>query len=119
MSLIPNSELRTITCVTPSQADAIRNFMQGDVYCWSKNRFNEEFTVQDLMGAENFNWEGTPCQVLYVKHVDLGKDNDSAIECAGKDLGWLVKEMLANDVRTFIAGNNGRVATYRWVSGEP
>ena len=53
------------------------------------------------MGGENFFWEGTPLIVLYEKHIALGKSNDSAIEDAAKDLGWLVKSVLSNDKRTY------------------
>lgn len=93
--------------------------MQGAVYSWVKNRSGEWFAVRDLMGGENFSWEGTPLQVLYEKHIDGGKDHDGAIEGAARDLGWLVKTMLHEDRRTFEVDHPDIVAKYRWVGGEP
>ena len=71
------------------------------------------------MGGENFSWDGTPLQVLYDKHVAGGKAQHSAIESAAQDLGWLVKSVLAADKRTYEAGTDGMVASYRWIGGEP
>lgn len=119
MALLPPSELRTVQGITAEQELAIATFMQGAVYCWVKNRKDEAFAVRDLMGGENFSWEGTPLQVLYEKHINEGKNHDAAVEAAGKDLGWLVKSMLHADKRTFRAGHGGLVATYRWVGNEP
>ena len=119
MSLLPPSELRTVHGITEEQAQAITTFMQGAVYCWVKNRKDEPFAVRDLMGGENFLWEGTPLQVLYDKHVHGGKNHDAAVEAAGKDLGWLTKSMLHADKRTFRADHAGLVASYQWVGSEP
>ena len=73
--------------ITDEQREAIAHFMQGAIYSWAKNRPNEPFAVRDLMGGENFFWDGTPLIVLYEKHIALGKSNDAAIEDAAKDLG--------------------------------
>lgn len=113
------SELREVYGITDEERAHIKCFMQGAVYCWVKNRMGEPFAVRDLMGGENFEWEGTPLQVLYLKHLNGGKDNDAAIEAAAKDLGWLTKAVLAEDKRTFEAGKAGLVSSYRWIGNEP
>ncbi|MCI0693423.1 hypothetical protein L0337_15635 [candidate division KSB1 bacterium] len=70
------------------------------------------------MGGENFEWKGTPLYVLYQKHIANGKNHESAVEFAAKDLGWLVKAVLKEDKRTFevvkIWANS-----YRWIGNEP
>lgn len=119
MALIPESELRDVHGVTDEQKELIKAFMQGAVYCWVKNRRDEPFAVRDLMGGENFEWDGTPLYVLYEKHITAGKDSEAAIDSAAIDLGWLVKTVLANDKRHFTAGKAGMVNSYRWVGGEP
>ena len=119
MALVPASELRDVYGIDDSQKESIKTFMQGAVYCWVKNRKNEPFAVRDLMGGENFEWAGTPLYTLYQNHIDQGKDNDSAIESAAKDLGWLMKTVLAEDKRTFEAGKAGLVSSYRWIGNEP
>ncbi|MFZ1492655.1 MAG: hypothetical protein WAU60_04490 [Candidatus Competibacter denitrificans] len=93
--------------------------MQGAIYSWAKNRPNEPFAVRDVMGGENFFWEGTPLIALYEKHIKLGKTNDSAIEDAAKDLGWIVKSVLARDKRTYRLEKAGLVNSYTWVGNEP
>src|SRR5437899_1165521 len=101
MSLTIQSELRDVHDIDDTEKAAIKNFMQGAVYCWIKNREDEWFAVQDLMGGKNFDWHGTPLQVLYEKHIDKGKNQKAAIESAAIDLGWLLKTVLAEDKRTF------------------
>ncbi len=117
--LRPPSEIREVREITDDRRDAFKFFMQGAAYCCVKTRMGEPFAVRDLMGVEKFYWQGTPLIVLYEKHVALGKDNDSAIEGAGQDLGWLVKAALHEDKRTLELAKAGLVNTYRWVVNEP
>lgn len=113
------SELRDVHGITDTEKSLIKAFMQGAVYSWVKNRKDERFAVRDLVGGENFEWGGTPLVVLYEKHINLGKNNESAIEQAAKDLGWLTKSVLADDKRTFEAGDAGLARCYRWIGNEP
>lgn len=119
MALSPDSELRDVYGISDTEKTLVKAFMQGAIYCWIKNRKEEAFAVRDLMGGENFDWSGTPLQVLYDKHASAGKDDESACEAAAKDLGWLVKAVLAEDKRTFVAGKAGLVNSYYWVGNEP
>jgi hypothetical protein len=115
MALATPSELREVTGITDAERAAIKAFIQGAVYCWVKNRRGEQFAVRDLVGGPNADWTGTPLYPLYAKHVGQGKPGDEAAEAAGRDLGWLVKSVLAEDKRTFDAGKGGLVSVYRWV----
>ena len=119
MTLIPPSKVRDVHGITDHQKDLIKAYLQGAVYSWVKNRSGEQFAARDLVGGENFEWQGTPLIVLYEKHINLGKTNDSAIEDAGKDLGWLLKAVLENDKRHFEISRSGLTAGYRWVGSEP
>ncbi|PAW76979.1 MAG: hypothetical protein B9S32_12810 [Verrucomicrobia bacterium Tous-C9LFEB] len=119
MSLLPPSECREVSGITDDEKALIEAFLQGAVYCWVKNRHKEQFAARDLVGAENFDWQGTPLYVLYKKHCALGKANDDAIEAAGKDVGWLLKSVLAKDKRHFEVGRSGLTAGYYWAGGEP
>jgi hypothetical protein len=119
MALLPPSEIRQVTGITLEQELLMRAFLQGAVYSWVKNRTGEQFAARDLVGGENFEWEGTPLFPLYEKHSASGKSIDEAIDAAGKDCGWLLKSVLADDRRHFEAGRSGLTAGYRWVGGEP
>ena len=86
MALTEKMELRTVTGITQADFNAIYYFLQGAIYCWCKAKREEWFTVQDLLGGENFYWEGTPLIALYRKHKDtLGKDWETAVQDARKD----------------------------------
>jgi hypothetical protein len=119
MALTEQSELRDVYGIKEPEKTLIKAFMQGAVYCWIKNREGEWFAVRDLMGGENFEWKGTPLYVLYQKHIDSGKDHETAIEFAAKDLGWLVKTVLADDKRTFEIRQDWASNSYRWIGNQP
>jgi len=118
MAITPCSELREVRGISEIEKSLIKSFMQGAIYCWVKNRKDELFAVRDLMGGENFDWRGTPLQALYRKHIDAGKNDEAACEAAAKDLGWLVKSVLVEDKRTFLANKAGLVNVYQWVGNE-
>ena len=119
MTFISQSKLQTVSCISDEDIQLIKAFMQGTIYSWIKNRKDEWFAVRDLMGGENFEWQGTPLYVLYLKHVNSGKNEDDAIKGAAIDLGWIVKSLLSEDKRTFESTVAGQVSTYKWVGGEP
>lgn len=119
MPLVPTSEIRQVTGITPQQEALINAYLLGCVYTWSKNRPNEFFAARDLVGGENFDWDGTPIYDLYQKHIDLEKENEAAITAAAIDLGWMLKAVLQGDKRHYEAGRSGLTAAYRWVGNEP
>ena len=98
----------------------MKAFLQGAVYCWCKNRKNEWFAARDLLGGDNYYWQGPPLLALF-EHYRAGReDQDSiqyAIEEAGKATGRLLKEVLINDKRTFET-QSGYACTYRWTGEE-
>lgn len=118
MALQDPSELRDVLGIDQSEKNLIKAFLQGAVYCWVKNRKGEEFAARDLVGGENANWNGTPLQVLYVKHINQAKDHNAAVEAAAKDLGWLLKSVLAEDEREFVTSKSGMVNAYRWTQAK-
>ena len=115
MSLTEPSEIREVTGISPEERQSIIDFLQGAVYCWCKNRKNEWFSMRDLMGGDNFYWQGTPLVVLYDKHENLGKNSESAVKDAGKDSGWLLKRVINDDLRSFDTVVEEQIRKYRWV----
>jgi len=113
MSIKPFSKIRDVKDITDAEKQRIYDFLQGALYCWCKNRPNEWFTVRDFLGGENFNWYGTPLQVLFEKHITKGKSNDDAVAAAGKDAGWIAKKVINDDDREFET-QDGFVRSYRW-----
>ncbi|OFX70096.1 MAG: hypothetical protein A2X12_06325 [Bacteroidetes bacterium GWE2_29_8] len=116
MTLIKQTEVRNVINISKEQELEIMSFLQGAVYCWCKNRRDEWFSMRDLMGGDNYYWEGTPLEYLYEKHADtLGKDKEDAIKDAGKDSGWLLKKVISQDKRSFDSKKEELIRKYKWI----
>lgn len=108
--LVEKSEIREVYGISEGQKQGIIDFLQGAVYCWCKNRKDEWFAARDLLGGDNFYWQGTPMYALFEKSED--------VEQAGKDAGWLLKKVINKDKRTFESTKTGLVRQYRWIGTE-
>ena len=108
--LIEETEIRDVHGIPEEQKQRIIDFLQGAVYCWCKNRKDEWFTTRDLLGGDNYFWQGTPLFFLYKKTEN--------VEQAGKDAGWLLKKVIYNDKRSFQTKKEGMVRQYRWNGDE-
>src|SRR5574344_1246818 len=97
---------KSVNGFTDEQLNLMRAFLQGAVYCWCKNRKDEWFAARDLLGGDNYFWQGTPMVALYEKSEN--------VEQAGKDAGWLLKQVIDNDKRSFETKKEGLVRQYRW-----
>lgn len=94
-----NQELRRVSGIKDHEEMQILNFLQGSVYSWCKNNHNNWFSIRDLMGGINNDWNGTPLYSLYLKH--LNNKSPNPIKSAGKDCGWLLKKVIINDKNNF------------------
>lgn len=119
MAFLAETEVREVRGIEGPAKLLIHEFLRGAVYCWVKNRREEAFSLRDLVGGENTDWDRTPLDHIYKKHRAKGKDTDAAFADAAKDAGWLLKAVLAEDKRTFTVAKEGLVNSYRWVGGEP
>lgn len=115
MSLTEKSQLRKVSGITEEQKNSIIYFLQGAVYCWCKKRKDQWFSLRDLMGGDNYYWESTPLLPLYLKHKYT---NEDPVKEAGKDAGWLLKYVVANDKRIFETKKESLIRKYRWISSE-
>ena len=98
-----------------SDLKIIKAYLQGAVYCWIVNRKDEYFYARDLVGGENWNWNGTPLQIIYDRLLPQGKDHAEAQ--AGSDLGWILRLVLVEDQRNFIRQDNEKdqwANSYKW-----
>ena len=109
-----NVKVRAINGLKGAELQRIKDYLQGSVYCWCKNRKGDWFTVSDLLGGDNYYWKGTPLLVLYQRQVDASKSSNEAVEQAGKDAGHILKNVLKEDKRTFKT-EKGYTRRYLWV----
>lgn len=111
MTINVTSRLQEVKGITNEQKIRVQDFLQGAIYSWCKNRPNEWFSLRDLVGGENSNWKNTPLMSLYLKH----HPDPNAATSAGKDCGWLLKQVIATDSRIFETRKAGLVRQYRWL----
>ena len=103
---------------TERELNQMRAFLQGAVYCWCKNHKDEWFAARDLLGGDNYFWQGTPLYALYTHYLEGNIDNhDYAVEEAGKAAGRLLKQVLINDKRIFDT-QEGYTRMYIWTGEE-
>lgn len=116
MLLQENSKIAEVEGVSKAKKQRICDFLQGAVYSWCKNRKDEWFAARDLLGGDNFYWEGTPLLALYNKHVKL-KTSDP-VGAAAIDAGWLLKQVLEKDKRRFhtkkVKTSKYTIRMYQW-----
>ena len=105
---------REVYGIDENTMQRIKDFLQGAVYCWCKNRPNEWFAASDLVGGENADWSNLPLNGLYQKHIDQGESEEHAFDQAGIELGHILKSVLADDKRTFETKRE-YVRKYRWL----
>lgn len=109
-----NTDIKPVEGISVENLQRIKDFLQGSVRCWCKNRKGEWFFLRDLVGGDNYDWSNTPLIVLYLKHEAIEDDEDEAIKKAGYDAGWLLKTVLKEEAREFETQKSGNSRQYRW-----
>ncbi len=112
MSLTKNKKIYSVSKISNEERQRIMDFLQGSVYCWCKNRKDKWFSLRDLVGGNNYYWQGTPLLPLYTKH----KGTKNQVKKAGKDAGWLLKRVLENDRREFDSKKENLIKHYRLIN---
>jgi len=112
MLINDKSRIINVHGLTDEQKKSIMDFLQGAVYCWCKNRKGEWFSMRELMGGDNYYWQGTPLIALYEKHED---EVDDPVKVAGQDSGKLLKAVLKKDKRKFEVKEEAMIKQYRWI----
>lgn len=115
MALIPESEVREVLEITTKEKQRIMDFLQGAVYCWCKNRHDDWFSMRDLTGSDNYFWDGSPLQVLFIKYERRGKIRGESIDDVSKDSGWILKKVINDDKRLFETKKEELIRKYRWI----
>ncbi|MBR3699812.1 MAG: hypothetical protein IKM85_09895 [Bacteroidales bacterium] len=113
---LPNP--RAVHGIDENRLHEMRLFLQGAVYCWCKNRKDEPFAARDLLGGDNYFWEATPMETLFLYYRNGNDDNNEyAVEEAGKAAGRLLYQMLRDDKREFETWVE-YTRMYRWTGEE-
>lgn len=112
--VIPTPKKRKISAIiTEGQMDQIRAFVQGAVYCYCNVAHRgSKFSARDLFGEYDSLWTGTPLIALHQWHMENGADDPKGM--AGKDLGWILLDVLDRDDRYFDKSKE-IVNVYEWL----
>ena len=121
MSLVSSENIqspRVVHGISGQQRQDIIHFLQGSVYCWSKNRKGDPFAARDLLGGDNYYWQDAPMMALfdYYRNGD-DANNEYAVEEAGKAAGRLLYQLLYDDKREFETWV-AYTRMYRWTGEE-
>lgn len=110
--LTENHKSRNIVAnLKKDDVQRIKDFVQGSVYCFCKNCPDRYFAARDLFGGKNFHWQETPLMKLFEWHLNNRKAD--AKEMAGKDIGWILLDVIKEDKREFDL-NDDYVHEYKW-----
>lgn len=117
LMVIPTPKKRKTTAIIDeSRMDQIKAFVQGAVYCYCNvTDQGSKFSARDLFGAYDSLWSATPLKALHQWHTD--NDADDPAGMAGKDLGWILLDVLDSDVRQFRKSKEV-VNVYEWLPSE-
>lgn len=120
----PVKSANQINSISETEMKKIQDYLQGCVYTWCNKKGKEAFCAADFVGGTNKKWQGTPLYALFKSRLaqyktDYPQETEEqltswAIEQAGKDLGWILKNVLINDKRSFTTHEGFHSAYYTW-----
>lgn len=114
-----NTDQFDVEYLCDCKKEKIMAFLQGAIYCWCKNRKEEYFSVPELLGGENYDWNSTPLIALYEHYIGEKESHDEAVYHAGLDVGTLLKQVVRKDDRRFSSLKEGtRARKYLWIPSE-
>lgn len=118
--LIGNNRYNRYSWISRTEETLICAFMQGAVYAWCNVHGSEPFAARNLVGGDNFYWQGTPLYLLYEHYHNLYPNDDSgyAVMQAGRALGHILKRVIVEDKRTFTTEIRNQVRHYQWQPNE-
>ena len=78
--------------ITEAEILLIKDYIDSKVTDFCGAHPAETFTARDLFGGA---WTYTPLQILYDWHYNQCQKHNEAFEKAGRDLGWLLLDVIA------------------------
>lgn len=113
-NMITNSTKRTVKItakVSESDLKLMENYILGAVHGFTAAADSKSFKVRDLFGFDNRDWNGTPIQEIYEFYLKSLPHEDAA-DKAGKDVGKLLRKVLAEDKYEYKEEFGCRECTY-------
>ncbi len=95
-----NSPAKITKKLSNNELQKIKKYLKKRVNNWIKRNLSKPFTLRDLVGKENANWNGTPLQILYDKNSHLANE-EKQYKQAAKDAGNLLKQVVEKHSSNF------------------
>lgn len=94
------------------EIEMIKAYIQGAVHSHCNTCPDKPLSVRLLFGEDNSDWSNTPLQQVYIYHKYISRKNDPKNEAA-RDIGWIFKRVLDEDVRKFecVGKDTGKIYT--------
>ena len=110
--LIQEGVIKKIHSISEPQTQEIKYYLQGAIRCHDKVAAGKWFSLRDLMGGANFDWNGTPMQALFEAY----RGRSDAFKMTAKSAGWLLKAAIEEDpCRRYETKKEALTRMYRWV----
>lgn len=112
--MIINSTKRTVKItakVSENDLKLMESYILGAVHGFTAAADSKSFKVRDLFGFDNRDWNGTPIQKIYEFYLKSLPHEDAA-DKAGKDVGKLLRKVLAKDKYEYKEEFGCRECTY-------
>lgn len=116
-NMIINSTKRTMKIsakVSKNDLKLMEFYILGAVHGFTAAAGSKSFKVRDLFGYDNRDWNGTPIQEIYEFYLKSFPHEDAA-DKAGKDVGKLLRKVLAEDKYEYEEEFGSRECTYHRV----
>ena len=99
----------------------IETYLNGAVYANIRNHRGDgyKFTFRDLFGGPNWEWSDTPLSPIWeLCLADKNGDEDAAYKFSARVAGFILKNVLIKDRRTFKQDSGYATQSYSWVDGD-
>lgn len=110
------SRIYSISAVlTKEQYAEAKSYIKTAVAEFCKNNPGQTFSVRELFGGANRDWNGTPLQPIYNYHNQ--PNVNAPADKARKDVGKLLKSILENDQNAYYERmQGGKTKLYRKIN---
>ncbi|MBR1811269.1 MAG: hypothetical protein IJ766_06440 [Clostridia bacterium] len=98
--------------ISVTDIEVAKAYIQGAVHSHCNTSPDKPLSVRFLFGGDNRDWADTPLQIIYDYHKCMQAVNPA--EQAAKDVGWLFKQVLKDDSRTFeyVGKDTGSISSW-------
>ena len=117
--MFDNESYKNVHGLAEQELQRMRDYLQGAVHIWCRDRHEEWFAAKDLLGGANHYWQGTPLRRLYEYYMEQSDGNSEySVRQAGRAAGHLLKRVLINDTKRRYETRQGYTREYRCVGEE-